>query len=57
MERHADGLRRRLYDYLAQTFDEYAQDKAVDSPYDVHEAGKYRVTLYPVVTATRRPRS
>ena len=39
---------RRVYNYLSKVFGEYARDKAVRNPFDVHKVGKFRITLFPV---------
>jgi phosphatidylserine/phosphatidylglycerophosphate/cardiolipin synthase-like enzyme len=39
---------RGVYNYLWRVFTEYARDKAVKDPYDVHRTGRYRITLFPV---------
>src|SRR6185436_16110128 len=38
---------RGLYSFLVKTFNQYARDRSVKSPYTVHRTGRYRVTLYP----------
>jgi phosphatidylserine/phosphatidylglycerophosphate/cardiolipin synthase-like enzyme len=37
-----------VYNYLSKVFGEYARDKAVRDPFDVHKTGKFRITLFPV---------
>ncbi len=36
-----------LYTALEETFNEYAQDKIINAPYEETDLGKYKVTLFP----------
>jgi hypothetical protein len=44
--------KKKVYDYLARIFDEYARDKSLKTPFEARTLGDYRIWVYPLGNRT-----